>query len=418
MTRTFGPGHPRAAPRPGKPTDWLDPVHPMAQRAAMTQDTIIIGGGIIGCSIAHALTRAGLRVTLLEQGALATGTTGNSFAWANASSKTTNAAYHQLNAAGVAGYRALIADCGADQLGIQQTGALQVVARTDEAGFRAMQDDFAALTRFGYPCDWLDGPALRAVTPALSLPPDAEALLLPADMVIDAPRVARTLAETARNAGADIREGCAALALIADDDGTVLGVETGDGPVHAPRVILAAGVDTGPLLAQLTGFDGFATRFPLRQVPGLLLTTPPLDPNPLAHVIYGSTTDELHLLPAPGGGIRIGSDDVDGVIWEDRSPEAMTRGGAALIDRAAQLIPNLKTRVVLEDCRLQIGVRPYPEDGLTIAGPLPGSDGLIVVATHSGITLAPVIAAHMVDLVKTGVAPGLTDYTLSRFPGF
>ncbi|MDU8929861.1 FAD-dependent oxidoreductase [Alisedimentitalea sp. MJ-SS2] len=390
----------------------------MTQRAAMTQEIIIIGGGIIGCSIAYALTRAGLRATLLEQGTLAEGTTGNSFAWANASSKTTNAAYHRLNAAGVAGYQALIAEYGAEQIGIRQTGALQVVSRSDAAGFRAMQDDFAALTRFGYPCEWLDGAALQAETPALSLPADAEALLLPSDMVVDAPKAARTFAELARLAGANIRENCPAQALIADDDGAIQGVETSNGSIHAANVILAAGADTGSLLAQLTGFDGFSTRFPLRQVPGLLLTTPPIAPNPLTRVIYGSTTNELHMLPAPNGGIRIGSDDVDGIIWEDRSPSAMQRGGTALLKRAAQVIPDLPTRVRLEDCHLQIGVRPYPEDGLTIAGPLPGSDGLIIVATHSGITLAPAIAAHMVDLVKTGAAPGLTGYGLSRFPGF
>ena len=37
----------------------------------MTQDVIIIGGGIIGCTTAHFLTRAGLHVTVLEKGALA-----------------------------------------------------------------------------------------------------------------------------------------------------------------------------------------------------------------------------------------------------------------------------------------------------------------------------------------------------------
>jgi len=208
------------------------------------------------------------------------------------------------------------------------------------------------------------------------------------------------------------------LALIADDEGLVLGIETAEGPIHAQNVILAAGVDTGRVLAELTGYDGFATRFPLREVPGLLLTTPPLNPNPLTRIFFGSTTNELHLLPAPNGGIRIGSDDVDSIIWEDRSEDAMRRGGEALLEKASQVIPGLKHRVSLDDCTLQIGVRPYPEDGRSIAGPLPGADGLFIVATHSGITLAPVIASLMADLLQTGSASDLEDFGLSRFPGF
>lgn len=390
----------------------------MAESCDMTRDVIVVGGGIIGCATAHFLTRAGLRVTLLEKGTLAHGTTGNSFAWANASTKIGDETYHRLNAAGVAGYEALAAEFGADRLGIYQTGALQVVGRSDSTGFRAMQERFATLQRFEYPCKWLEPTALLAEAPGLIMPVDAEALLLPTDMVIDAPRVARSLAEMARNDGADIRENCPALALIADDDGTVQGIETANGPIKAPKIILAAGVETGRLLADLTGFDAFATRFPLREVPGLLLTTPPLNPNPLKRLLFGSTTNELHLLSAPNGGLRIGSDDIDGVVWEDRSNSAMQRGGAALLERAAEVIPNLLDHVSLDECTLQIGVRPYPEDGKAIISHMPGAEGLIIVATHSGITLGPVIGAHMAGLVRGDIVPELAAFSLLRFPGF
>lgn len=384
----------------------------------MIRDVVIVGGGIIGCTTAHFLARAGLRVTLLEKGALAQGTTGNSFAWANATTKTADETYHRLNAAGVAGYKAMAAEFGGERLGIYQTGALHVVGPSDAAGFSVMQDRFAILRRFGYPCEWLDEARLMAETPGLTLPIGAEALLLPADMVIDAPHVARSLAEAARENGADIRENSSALALIADDDGAVHGVETTEGQFEASRVIVCVGVDTGQVLADLTGFEAFATRFPLREVPGLLLTTPPLDPNPLQRMLFGSKTNELHMLPAPNGGIRIASDDVDGVIWEDRSKSAMQRGGAALLERAAQVIPDLSKRVSLDKCTLQIGVRPYPLDGQTIAGPLPGADGLIIIATHSGITLGPAIASLMVGLLRGDVVRELSTFGLSRFPGF
>ncbi len=390
----------------------------MVDRARMSLDCIIVGGGIIGCTAAFYLARAGRRVALVERGRLAEGTTGNSFAWANASTKTTDDAYHRLNAAGTMGYIALARELGAEALGISATGALQVVSRADGPGFRAMQDDFAALGQFGYDCEWLGPAALRAEAPGLTWSADAEALLLPRDMVIDAPRFTAAMARQARALGAEVLQNCAALALIADDDGRVEGVEIASGRLLAPQVILATGADTGQVLADLTGFAGFAARFPLRQVPGLLMTTPPLKGHPVNRVIYGSTTDELHLLPAPNGGIRIGSDDVDGVIWEDRGKAAMRRGGQALLRRAARVVPGLESTVSVEACRLQVGVRPYPEDGRSIIGPLPGAEGLWIVVTHSGITLAPAIAARLVTLLDREEVPDPGHYALERFAGF
>jgi glycine/D-amino acid oxidase-like deaminating enzyme len=262
-----------------RPRYRLDLANRLVEPAFMKRDVVIVGGGIIGCSAAHFLTRAGLSVTLLEKRKLAQGTTGNSFAWANASTKIADETYHRFNATGVAGYEALAAEFGAANLGIYRTGALQVVGRSDSTGFHAMQDRFAALQRFQYPCEWWDEAKLRTETPGLTLPSDAEALHLPADMVIDAPRVAQSLAEIARKGGADIRENCHALSLVVDEDGEVKGVNTSVGRFEAPKVALAAGADTGRLLAELTGFEAFSTRFPMREVPGLLLTTPPLDHN-------------------------------------------------------------------------------------------------------------------------------------------
>ena len=70
-----------------------------------TYDIAIVGGGIVGCSSAFALMRRGLRVALVERGAIAGGTTSNSFAWVNATSKTADEDYHRLNARGQEGQR-------------------------------------------------------------------------------------------------------------------------------------------------------------------------------------------------------------------------------------------------------------------------------------------------------------------------
>ncbi|HGG05364.1 MAG TPA: FAD-binding oxidoreductase [Aliiroseovarius sp.] len=384
----------------------------------MTYDVIILGAGIIGVTLAHALTGKGKRVLLLDPNGIATGTTAASFAWANASTKTGDEAYHRLNVAGMQAHRALAAAYGAGPLGITLSGALQVVASDDEAGLKAMRRDAEILTAFGYSARILDTAGLQALEPDLTFTAGEQALHLPDDMIIDAPRFTQFLADRMQEQGGTFLR-ARADNILADDMGKVHGVDTDHGPKHAPQVIVTAGKDTGQVLADLTGYAPFAGRFPVKQVPGLLLTTPPVANIGLRHLIYGATSNELHVLPTGQGGLKIGSDDIDAQIWDDTSDSAKARGGAALLERATRFWPDLPDRVDLAGCQLQIGIRAYPEDGKTLIGPLPGADGLSVIATHSGITLAPALAGLMTDWITTGRQPAvLQPFSLDRMPGF
>src|SRR3954470_3413223 len=91
---------------------------------ALTRDHVVVAGaGIIGASIAYHLAKRGARVTLLERERPAAGTTRNSFAWLNASSKSPRA-YYDLNLAGMLGWRRLAIDIG-PSLPVQWGGGLQ-----------------------------------------------------------------------------------------------------------------------------------------------------------------------------------------------------------------------------------------------------------------------------------------------------
>ncbi len=385
----------------------------------MQFDAIIVGGGIIGCACAFFLSRAGMAVALVERDTIAGLTTANSFAWANASSKTSDRAYHALNAAGVAGYRALMREFGAQALGIRETGALFLARESDADAMRDLRDQQRALDGFGYAAELLGPSQLRLAEPGLRLPDDACALLTPDDLCVNAPHFARFLLARAVAAGAKAVEHCGPVDLIADDEGVVGGVRTGAGAFHAPSVIVAAGPDTPETLGELTGYDGFATRFPMRRAPGLLLTTPPLpEAARPRHVVGTPPVREVHFLPEFNGGLKIGSDDVDGMVLGDHSPHTMRRAGQELLDRAGAHVPAL-AGVRVEDCGLGIGVRPYPEDGKAIFGAFPGATGLFIVATHSGVTLAPVIGRHMATLVGGGrPETDIAAFSLDRFAGF
>ncbi len=386
----------------------------------MAYDVIIVGGGIIGCTSAFYLARKGLKVAVVEKDTLSCGTSGNTFAWINATSKVSDEAYHRLNAQGLATYCELAAEFGEQHLGINPTGALALVRKSDESGYMAMREQARLLEEYGYPSTWIGLKELQAMEPHMAFPDDAEALYTMSDTCLDAPRFVRFMAGQVRALGGTVLEHCRAHELTATDDGVVTGLVTDQGTLESGRVLLATGPSTPEVLSELTGYEGFAARFPLQRVPGLLVTTPSTAPrNLVRHVINSAIGEEVHIRPESDGGLRIGSDDTDGMIAEDQSPEHLRRAAIRLLKRVKKIIPGFAGEACIDDCGLWIGIRPYPKDGKSLAGPMPGSDGLFVIATQSGVTLAPALGSLMAEVIVDGHTPdALRPFSLERIEGF
>lgn len=384
-------------------------------------DVVVVGGGLVGCAAAFCLGRRGLTVALVERGRIGGGTTGSSFAWINATSKVADEAYHRLNAMGAALYRELAVEFGEARLGLHPSGMLQCVSRNDAASHKAMHEQAGRLRRYGYPHCILGAKELTAIEPHIPFGDDAEALFAMADGWLEAQLCARFLAGELRSMGSAVIEGCAAKELQMTSDGAITGVVTAQGPLSAPKVLVTVGPDTPELLSELTGYDAFAARFPMTRIPGLLVTTPSTAPSQLLrHILYVDRPAEaMHLRPAANGGLQLGADDTDGLVAEDSSPERMREAAAELLRRAKALIPGFVGEACLDGCELAIGVRAYPQDGKTLAGALPGAEGLYLIATHSGITLAPALGRLMAETIVDGRAPELLQpFSLERFPGF
>src|SRR6476469_4279851 len=126
-------------------------------------DIVVIGGGIIGASVTYRLALAGARVTLLEAGNLAGGTSGASFAWLNANNKPP-LAYHILNTGGMAEHRILASELGAAPW-LHLDGNIEWAA--DEAGHAALMEKVDRLRGWGYQAEILTTAELRALEPDL-----------------------------------------------------------------------------------------------------------------------------------------------------------------------------------------------------------------------------------------------------------
>ena len=377
-------------------------------------DVVVVGGGIIGSCAAFSLGRRGLRVALVERERIGGGTTGSSFCWINATSKVADEAYHRLNAMGARLYRELAVEFGEARLGLHPGGMLQCVRRSDATGHKALHEQFERLQRYGYPSCLLGAADLAALEPHVSFADDAEALFAMADDWLEAPLFARFLADELRTMGSAVIEDCAAKELQMTDEGTITGVVTAQGTFKRRH-------PDGQVLSDLTGYDGFAARFPTTRVPGLLVTTPSTAPRRLVrHILYvDSPADALHLRPAANGGLQLGADDTDGMVGEGASPERTREAATRLLRRTKALLPGFVGEACLDECELAVGLRAYPQDGKTLAGALPGAEGLYLIATHSGVTLAPALARLMTETIVDGLVPEpLQPFSLERFPGF
>lgn len=380
-------------------------------------DLVVAGAGIVGLALAWQAARAGLGVVVLERGLAGGSTSAGTFAWVNASSKTGDAAYHALNAGGLAAYEALAAEAGRAAIGLGGAGSLQFVERRRAALHARLRADHAALAGFGYPVAWLDAAAIRRRLPDLAIADDSEGLLAPADRWLEVPRFLAWIRADLAARGAPLLERCPLEAVERDADGRVAAVVTPAGRIATPRLAVAAGIDTPDLLALASGGALAAARFPMRRVPGFLLESPPL---PLAArldlVLWSPDPAGIHLRRTAAGGLLLGADDLDALVGEGADPAAIATARRLLWQRARAWLPALDAERLEAGSRWRIGRRALPADGHSIVGPLAAVPGLFVAVTHSGVTLAPWIGQLLAGELAGGPpAAALAPFRPARF---
>lgn len=372
---------------------------------ASSGEAIVIGGGIIGACVAHALTEAGARVIVLVAGGPARGTSAASLAWVNAANKTPEA-YSRLNAAGMPAYAAL-RDRFGPECGIHMDGALNWVESDDRRA--ELQERYERLRGWDYPVEWVTPEqVMRELAPELQLDPEKVQRLLhmPDEGWIDAPLFIQILLDEVRRRGGEVRHQTP-VRQVRREAGRATAVITESGEsFSAPWVIDCAGPDADRVAAAA------GVRLPLTRVPGLLLATDRV-PVRLRQVCHPPGPS---FRPDGGGRVVILSD------WTPSdSPDEL--GPAPSLPPRSELVPGFAavTRWLpaLAPARVEaarLGVRPMPPDGYPIIGLHPDLPGFYVVVTHSGITLGPVLGPLVAAEVTTGrPEPLLAPYRPDRF---
>ena len=198
---------------------------------------VIIGGGIVGCSIAYHLTKLGWRdVVLLEQGSLGGGTTWHAAGLVGQLRSSSNLT--QLIRYSARLYRELEAETG-QATGWKRCGSLSV-ARTRERMTQLRRN--ASLARaYGIEAEEVGLTEALALYPLMRTDDLVGAVWIPGDGKANPADITQALARGARQGGARIVEN-ARVTGVRLAGGAVAGVETSAGGIASEIVVNAAGM--------------------------------------------------------------------------------------------------------------------------------------------------------------------------------
>lgn len=340
-----------------------------------TADAVIVGGGILGLSAAWHLTRfhTGMRVVVLERNGLATAAT------AQAAALMTSARPDAATAALVADTYAAIPQLEeetGESLDLNRVGTLHVAGTPATA---------AALA--GMAGERLDGAAAARLAPWLDADAVAAAWFVPEDGYLDPARLANAYARAARQRGAVIRTGVGVRRL-STAAGRVTGVETDQGRVSAPAVVLACGAWSNVLAATAgAGLPAAPVRseyWITERSPRLYPRTAPVtvlpDAGAYARPEVGALLFGLRGATTIAADPRTLPDDTTGFMAGD--PWETLAAGA---DRLIRLVPSVGTAGIVHYIA---GLSTYTPDGTFVVGPVPGVAGLAAVTGCCGAGIA------------------------------
>lgn len=346
---------------------------------------LVIGAGVVGCAVAHALASRGVSVDLVDMRGPACGSTqaaaGVLAPWIEAHSGGLLA----LGEASLRRYDAFIAhvrEGSRIDVEYQRTGTLEVaLGSAQEAALRV---DAARHEARGVPNRWLDRAAVLAMEPGVN--PDARAgLLLPEQGFVRARDLTLALADAAERAGAVIQAGVHVDSVQSGADGIT--ARCGDRVLAADCAVLAAGSWSGQDVFTPTA----AT--PVTPVRGQLLhlrATPPL----ASRVVWGT---DCYLVPWSDGSLLVGG-TVEQVGFDERPTDEGVNG---LRRAAAELLPASALADLQE---VRVGLRPGTPDGVPVIGRAAASPRVIFATGHyrNGVLLAPLTADLVAGLIVDG----------------
>jgi glycine oxidase len=383
----------------------------MTAHAHHNPDVIVIGGGIVGSSIALRLAEAGLHVSVFDRGE--PGAEASSAAAGMIAPQGEKAELEAFSALSWESHRlypefvAEIEDVSGREVGYRRDGTLMVAldayqareldeTRQDRAHERHRpRAKTPADVRF--PIEQLTVADLGRRVTGLS-DPVLGAQFLPADHWVDNERLTAAVIQAARRRGVAFHARKTVRSLVVHN-GRLESIEAGGERLCAGEFVLAAGCWSGALAASA------GVEIPTVPCRGQMLEFELASPLPMV-----VRAGHYYLVPRAGGRVLVGT--TAEYVGFEKSVTA--EGMASILQAALRLAPFLGEA---RFCRAWAGLRPDTADHLPVLG-RSGIQGLTLATGHfrNGILLAPVTAKVIAEMVVANFSPpAIEPFGASRF---
>jgi glycine/D-amino acid oxidase-like deaminating enzyme len=370
-------------------------------------DVIVIGAGVVGCSVAYYLASSGAKVTLLEREAIGSGASTH----ATGSLSILGAEFSQGASfeLALAGYREFIdlvprleSETGANLL-YQRRASLRLALDEDEVSLikGMMEWQWQVVD-----VKWIDGDDVRRIEPRLS-PNIRGAVYENESAQLDSYRLNLSLAQGAERFGAEVvlRE----VVGLLTDNSRVTGVRTTSGDISADMVVVAAG-EWSSVFGDWLGYP-----VPVRPLKGERLMLK-FDGPPLPVLI--SSPKRGHMISRLDGLLSVGStggrDYDQATLFSAKESDTRPTEAAKLelLQRAIDVFPALRDAELVQQLA---GSRPLSPDRMPIIGTVPGWDGIMLATGHTtkGIHLGPITGRIIASWILQGRPE--VDFDISPF---
>ena len=363
-------------------------------------EVVVVGGGIVGCSVAYHLTRRDISdVVLLEQGTLTCGTT-----WHAAGLVSQLKSTHSLTR--LATYSARLFEELEDETG-QATGYRtpgSVSVADNEQRWEEILRGATMAEGVGVETQVIDLDEASELWPLMRTDDLVGALYIPRDGQTSPVDTTMALAKGAKSRGARVIEGVSVTGLKVVN-GRVCGVVTEEGEIETDTVVLATGMWTRHLAAQI------GVNVPLQACEHFYIVTEPLEGMEIGTPTLRDPGNYTYFKEETGK-LMAGFFEPRGKVWRtDQIPRDFSFGTldedwehlGPIFERAIHRVP------ALGECGLQLffnGPEAFTPDGVYYMGEAPEVDGCFVAAGFNSVGIQS----------AGGVGWALADWIADRHP--
>ena len=363
-----------------------------------TFDTVVIGGGVVGMSLAYGLSRAGERVLLLDEGddayRAARGNFGLVWVQGKGSGNPAYARWTMAAAAQWPGFAAELKDRTGVDVELSQAGGLTLCIDDGELekkvrSLRSLREQLHE----HYAFDVLDQRRLKELIPQVG-DRIAGAVMCPLDGHVSPLKLLRALFQAYESAGGVLVSGMKVEHIHPQSPGGFL-VDTGAARFAGAKLVLAAGLGNRQL-APMVGLEA-----PVVPIRGQIMVSERMAP----FLEYPT----LHVRQTREGVVQIGDSKEDVGMDDGTTLDQLSRIAA----RAMRCFPLLGNVNIV---RTWGALRVMSPDGYPIYQASRDCPGAFVVTCHSGITLAPQHAGQVADWIRAGAEPAdMAGFKAERF---